>query len=134
MCSYVITHLLSLICVMPHLPSSWHLGTMQTCWQKQVYIQEWNIKPLVIFLFRNIIVYWEASWSVPCVMNVDMVWDRSREHASFTDEMGTWIPFARNIILNFLLYSVYKPRMKLGQSLIFLLHSHCNESEAMMHR
>ena len=81
----------SLIHFMSHLPSNWHLGAMQTCWHKWVNIQQWNIKHLMIYLFRNSIVFWDASCSIPCVMNVNMVW-RSQTLTSFTDEMGTCTP------------------------------------------
>jgi hypothetical protein len=54
---------------------------------------------------------------------VNMVW-RSQTLTIFSDVMGTWTQFARHMIFYFLLRSVYKPRIKLGQLGIFLLYSH----------
>jgi hypothetical protein len=34
-------------------PSSCLLRTMQTCWSKQVHLQQWNIIPLTIFWLKN---------------------------------------------------------------------------------
>jgi len=50
--SHVITCVLSLICVMPRLPSNQRLDATETCWCKQVDFQEWDVNPFMVFWLK----------------------------------------------------------------------------------
>jgi hypothetical protein len=101
---YAIMRVVSLIHGTPRLPSSQLMHVQQTCWYKPVDFRQWNIKPLMIYCYKNLIyvvrmypaLYLSGLKVWYGMEQISGPWFGGvKTHASFTDKMRIWTQFSK---------------------------------------